>query len=188
MAATPSVKLVKQTSYKGGVKTWSNRYHFNGGTPATDADWHSLMDAMVAQEKNCYTSETTITEGVGYAAGSDVPISSKAYAVAGLLVPAGGSRILPLEECALWRFSTTARTSKNHPIYLFKYVHNVPTGSGADNELLEAATKAVHESVATAFITGFTISGNTYVLAGPNGATAIDRIVNAHVTHRDFPR
>jgi len=187
MAATPSILVRKSRSFKGGTHSWTNRYHFNGGTPADSAHWTTFSDNVVNAEKAVYTSITTITETLGYAAGSDVPVFSKTYSTAGTFTAAGGDIHLPLWIAALVRYSTTARTSKNHPIYLFSYVHNALLQAGTDFELLATDQKTALETWATAWISGFSDGVNTYNRAGPNGASATARVVDAFLTHRDFP-
>lgn len=185
MAATPSLKIVKQTPYKGGIKTWSNRYHFNGGVPATEAAWTTFADAVVAAEKAIHLGGTVIVEAAGYEAGSDVAVFTKTYAQAGTFVSAGIA--CPVVIAALIRWSTTARTRKNHPIYLMSYVHGVErSNSGTDLEKLTPTQKTAMETFATAWISGFSDGTNTLVRAGPNGATAISRVVHDELTHRDF--
>lgn len=187
MAPTPSLKVVKRTAYKGGTKEWSNRYHFNGGTPANAAAWLSFFNAVVNDEKQALPPETHIVGGVGYNAGSEVPVWSTSVDIAGTAAVFGSSPLAPLEVCALIRYTTTARTSKNHPIYLFNYVHGVYLDAGSDRELLQVQQKGDFESLADTWIAGYSDGANVYVRAGPNGATAVSRVVNAHVTHRDFP-
>lgn len=188
MATTPSVKVIKSFQFKGTTRLWSNRYHFNGGTPANDTEWHALMDAVVAAEAPIFASTVTIVECVGYAAGSDVPVSSKTYSTSGSLTTGGGDAYAQGESAALVRYSTTARTSKNHPVYLFNYYHGVwvQTASGAGN-LLKAAQKTAMGTYAAAWISGFSDGSHTLVRAGPNGATATGQFVEEYVTHRDFP-
>ncbi len=79
MATTPSLRIVKQIFFKGGTRLYSNRYHFNGGTPADATHWHTLMDAVVTAEKASLSAGVTIVEALGYAAGSDVPVATKTY-------------------------------------------------------------------------------------------------------------
>src|SRR5690348_2320391 len=135
MATTPSIRVIKAIPhFKGGTRDWSNRYHFNGGTPADATHWHTLMDNVVAAEKACLPAFQTIIECVGYAAGSDVPVASKTYSQAGTLSPAAGNASTPGETAALLRWSTAARSVKNHPIYLFNYFH-APWINGAGTEL-----------------------------------------------------
>jgi hypothetical protein len=188
MAATASVRLIKSFAFKGGTRLWSNRYHFNGGTPADATHWHTLMDAVVTAEKPCFTSNVTIVEAVGYAAGSDVPVATKTYSTAGTLSPAGGAMAQAGEVAALIRWSTNARSTKNHPIYCFSYIHGIYIDpSGGHLDALDSTQKTNMGTYATAWITGFSDGSITAVRATPNGAAATGQIVEEYVTHRDFP-
>lgn len=187
VAATPSIRIVKTIPWQGGTKTISNRYHFNGGTPASDSAWHTLMDNVTAAEKLIYVSTQHIVEAIGYAAGSDVPVSTKTYSLPGTFsTPTAGAQMG--EVCALARWPTTARTSKNHPIYLFNYWHGVYVDTSGDNELLLAAQKTLMTTYANAWVTGFSDGTLTLVRAGPNGATGLTATVGTYVTVHEFPR
>jgi len=186
MAATPSIKVIKTMPFKGGTKRWSNRYHFNGGTPANSTQWTALSDAVVTAEKAIFGSIVTIVETVGYNAGSDVPVFSKTYSTVGTCAASGNYP--PGEVAGLMRWSTTARTSKNHPIYLFNYWHKpiVKTVSGQEDAIVSGQATA-YETYAAAWISGFSDGAHTLVRAGPNGATATGHQAEEYVTHRDFP-
>ena len=67
VAATPSVRVVKLFQFRGADQHFSNRYHFNGGTPADGAHWKTLMDAIVAAEKLIYGADVTIVSAIGRA-------------------------------------------------------------------------------------------------------------------------
>lgn len=189
MAATPSVRVVKTFTYLGTVRTFSNRYHFTGGTPADDAHWHTLFDNIVTAEKAVYDSAVTITECIGYAAGSEVPVSTKTYSTAGTM--AATTNRCPGDVVALVRYSTTQRTSKNHPIYLFNYYHSVfaagNTAATIDN-LYSVQSTALSTYAGIWIGAGFSDGSTSYTRAGPNGAVAQGVLVEPHLTHRDFPR
>lgn len=188
VAAAPSVKILKTSPYKNGTRTWSNRYHFLGGTPADATHWHTLMDAVTASEKTIYSDDTTIVEAIGYAAGSDVPVASKVYSINGTYTHVSGAFVCPLNVTGLIRWSTAERTSKNHPIYLFSYIHQVEvTGTLAYWDQLEPSQKTAMQTYATAWITGFSDGTITATRAGPNGQAATGSLVEEYVTHRDFP-
>lgn len=189
MAATPSIKVVKQWTMRGVTRQFSNRYHFNGGTPADTAHWTTFSDAVVNAEKALWPAgHVTIVKTVGYAAGSDVPVFSKTYSAAGTLTLTSGSAA-PGDVAALVRYTTTARTRKNHPVYLFNYYHGVYVATDGDTlQSDQSAAMAHYASQWTGGFGGFSDGVNTYDRAGPNGATATSSLVETYVTHRDLPR
>lgn len=185
MAATPSVKVIKTILFRGATRQWSNRYHFNGGTPADVAHWNTLFDAITTAEKAIFPSTISIVSAVGYAAGSDVPVATKTYSLAGTLGALSTTRSAP-EVAGLLRYATTARTAKNHPVYLFNYFHGVYPSS-SDITKLDATQSAAIASYASSWISGFSDGTTSYVRAGPKGATATGSLVEVYLTHRNFP-
>lgn len=186
MAATPSVKIVKTFDFRGSPREFSNRYHFNGGTPAANADWDALFDAIVLQEKTLWESYVEITEAVGYAAGSDLPVHSKTYTLTGTATITDGVRA-PGEVAALVRYATTARSVRNHPIYLFNYYHAAKGSTALTMDELNAAQKTAIQNYANAWVTGFSDGTVTHHRCGPQGHVATAAIVNQYLRHRDFP-
>jgi hypothetical protein len=190
MAATPSLKVTKSFTYRGVTRQFSNRYHFNGGVPADAAHWTTFSDAVVTAEKAIFAPAVTIVKTTGYLAGSEVPVFTKTYSTAGTL-STGTCTIAPGDVAALIRYATTARTSKNHPIYLFNYYHGAYTlagGGGNQDSLCTAQATAMGTYAGVWIGAGFSDGTNSYVRAGPNGATAVGQLVEALVTHRDLPR
>jgi hypothetical protein len=189
MAATPSVKVTKSYYYRGAPKTFSNRYHFVGGVPADDAHWHTLMDNIVVAEKAIYDSAVTITGCTGYLAGSEVPVSTKTYTTAGTY--AGATNRAPGDAAALIRYATAARSSKNHPVFLFSYYHDVwqssSSASSGGVDTILAAQATLYAAYAAAWVgAGFSDGTTSYNRAGPKGATATGYLVETYITHRDF--
>lgn len=187
VAATPSIKVIKEFDYRGSVKRFSNRYHFNGGVPGDPTEWNTLGEAVTDDEQVIYGDNVTIVGWAGYVAGSDAPVASGTVSKVGTFDSTGGTGV-PGDCAALIRFSTTARTSKNHPVYLFNYYHGCyRSNAGSEDELLSTQADAIDEYGAD-WMTGFSDGAHTLVRAGPNGATAVSRDVSALITHRDFVR
>lgn len=184
----PSIRIIKSFAYKGGTKQWSNRYHFDGNDTPSDAEWTAGALAVITQEKRIYDSTVTIIGAVGYLAGSDVPVWSNTYSVAGTGSFDGTDVAVPGDCAMLVRYSTDARSSKNHPIYLFNYYHSAKHESGTV-DLDSIQQKANLDDFAADWISpGYSDGTNHWVRCGPRGAVALGRFIEPYLTHRDFPR
>lgn len=165
---------------------WSNRYYLNNTSIDTQAHFNTLSDAIVTAEKAVYASGMTIVQTAYYAPGSDVAVWTRTYSTVGTCVPT--SQKSPGDCAALVRYSTAARTSKNHPLYLFNYYHGVYNQAGASSDLVDTVQLAALGTYANAWVSGFSDGVTTYKRAGPRGAVAVGYVAETMVTHRDFPR
>lgn len=187
MAATQaSIKVIKQFTYRGATRQWSNRIYLNNTSIDTQAHFNTLSDAIVTAEKAIYDSGTTIIGTAYYAPGSDVAVWTRSYSTAGTGIFGAGARA-PGDAAALIRYTTSQRTSKNHPLYLFNYYHGVVTVGGGGDTIL-AAQATAYGTYANAWVSGFSDGVTTYKKAGPRGAVATGYVVETYITHRDFPR
>lgn len=147
---------------------------------------------MVTAEKAVHpplaSKGSTIVATFGFAAGSEIPVFSKTYSTDGTWSTTGYS--MPGDVAGLVRMSTAARSSKNHPIYLFSYYHGVYSDGGSgNNDTWVGAQRTVQSTYQTLWAsTGFSDGANTYKRTSPSGHDATGFIVETLLTHRDLPR
>lgn len=192
MAATPSLRVVKQFTYRGVLHEFSNRYHFDGAVPGSGAVWTILSDAVVTAEKAIFpplaNGGAKIIRTVGYGPGSEIPVFSHNYTTDGTL-PLTGLAPMPGDVAVVLRYSTAGRTSKNHPIYLWNYFHAAQgTGVPSTMDNVASSQKTAVDTYAAAWISGFSDGTLTRHRAGPNGDLATGSFTNPLLSHRDLPR
>lgn len=174
--------------FKGGTRVYSNRYHFTGGVPTDDTHWTTFAANIIGGEKGMYDSHTVIVEATGYGAGSDVPVWSATYSTAGTFSPGENDAETPGHTAALVRYSTAARSSKNHPIYLFNYFHRpYVDNTKTPKDSLASDQISVYTTFTSAWVAGISDGTVTHVRCSPNGAVATGMAIEEYVTHRDFP-
>jgi len=188
MATPPthdSIRITKSFQYRGSAREWSNRYFLTN--PVASGNRTAALDAVVAQEATLFGSEVHVVRGEYFVAGSEVPVTVKEYTQPGLgqftgtFLEAGDTAIVV-------RYSTSQRTSKNHPIYLFNYYHGVHNDPQVSADDVAPAQLTAVGAYAAKWVNGLTYGGGIGVLqrCGPRGAVALTPIVDHWIGHRDF--
>lgn len=182
-----SIRVVKQFEYRGAIREFSNRYYFDNDAPTDSTKWTTLSDAVVTAEKAIYPSRTNwkIIETVGYEAGSEIPVFTKAYSTLGTGSFAN-SYYAPGDCAAMVRWSTASRSTKNHPIYLFNYWHMAQYEGATGEDTLNAAQRTAMGTYAAAWITGFSDGTLSHHRTSPYSHAASGYLIDPYVRHRDF--
>ena len=190
-----SLTIVKSFSYRNAPEEWSNTYFFNGTLPASPTSWKVLADAVIAEEKNCYTSKTQVVRAIGHKAGDSVAVWSYDYAagsgvIPGTLVPVTGNLQQAGDAAAWLRWSTDQLTSRGKPIYLRSYFHDVYAHQEPnDADLLDATQKTNLEEYGADWVAGFADGDAVnHTRAGPHGVSGLVAVASTYITTRTLER
>jgi hypothetical protein len=185
--ARPSIRTRKSFQYRGSTRVFGNRWFFNGGVPASNTEWDTLAAAVLSHEQDCYGTDVTFVDAVCYDSGSDVPVYTHTYSASGSYSP--GSEVRMPGDCAgIVRMSTDARSTKNHPIYLYKFCRAVYREVGATFDTWSTFQSAHWKSLIDNWIAGLSDGAHTLTLADAKGLGAVSSLIEPLITHRDFPR
>jgi hypothetical protein len=190
MADTPSIVIVQKFTYRGAPEEFSNRYHFNGTVPSSDAEWNVLADALVANLRPIFNSLVSFVRAYGYHAGIVPSVWGRDYTLAPSTPQIGsgavGGTLMPGDVAATTRWETGALNSRGRKIYLRKYWHGVQADP-AQYDQLWATQKAAFQTLAGKLTDG-TGFGGDQVLAGPHGVTAGAHVTSQWLTTRTLKR
>jgi hypothetical protein len=190
MPDTPSIVTIKRFDWRGSPEEWSNKYHFEGSTPAAAADWKILADAIIAEERKCVTNNVSFVRAYGYVAGNDNSVAQIDYTLPPNVVVTGNyagvvNDKTPGDVAATIRWWTGVTSSRGKKVYCRKYFHDVyKQGSLQD-------TLATTQRTALAALGAKLIDGSlpgSFKYCGPQGADLAPPEVNNYLTTRTLKR
>lgn len=196
-APTTGLTIIKRFPYRGDAnEEYSNKYLLTGTTPADSTAWRALFDAVVAEEKKLYPSNTSVIAGYGYDSPSDTAhaIWSVDLTVSPNSPVAGtytGGGIRAPGDSAVWvRWGLDRLNSKGKRVFLRKYFHPAPidtvqnSGNGGDAIMAAWVTAA---TAFGAFMDGGTLLGSRKV-TDRLGTITVGHAVSTWVTTRSLKR
>lgn len=189
MPDTPSIVILKSFDYRGKPEVWSNKYHFSGTVPSSDAAWKILADALIAAEAPMFKGNVTFPGALGYVAGDNNSVFQIDYTVPPNTLATGTASVGSAQEgpgdSAFWvRWGTPDRTSKGKKIYLRKYFHGTLLDATGDFLLPAQASAA---ATYAGKMTDGTLPGG-FKVCGPQGAVAGANKVQTAITTRTLKR
>lgn len=191
MAALTGITLVKKFTYRGdNTEEFSNTYRLTGSVPADASAWNTLMDALILQEKTCYSNAASVVRAYGYA--TDVEGDDAVYVrdmsgapVAGTLSGSGGQAIAG-DQAAWLRWKTSRTNANGKPIYLRKYFHAGYAASG-DPDTILAGWKTNLQAFGTKLFDGSFTDARTIRSIG-HAETITVRAASSYLTTRTLKR
>ena len=187
--AAPGIISIKTFTFRDAPEEWSNRYHFQGSPPSTEADWRSLVDDFVLLEKTAVSDVNSIVRFLCYANTDDDSVYTYDLTAFGGAVPGtntGGPSSYQSSGDVAYdiRWNTGRRTSTNKPIYLRKYLHGAYHEAG-DRDKLDSTMLANCQTFAGNVET---TSGAWPGLAGPDGVAPTGYLTLPYLTTRTLKR
>jgi hypothetical protein len=180
-----SIVIVKWMAYRGSLEEWSNRYHFDGGAPDTDAKWLALDNAIRAAEKLIFTNEVSIIRSLGYTADDTPAVWSRTSTTTGTLTK--GTGIKTPGDAACWiRYSTARTDARGHPVYLRNYYHGVL--SQPDPDFFFTNQQTAFATYGAAWVAGFSDGTVTHKRTGPDSLGATGHQVSTYIARRKLKR
>lgn len=192
--AAPQCRLVliKRMTYRGiATEEWSNAYMLSGAKPADSTAWRAVFDALCAQERTCYTNESSIIGGYGYdsVADSATAVWSVDLTVTpntplpGTLAQTGNK--IAGDQAAWVRWGLDKFNSKGKRIYLRKYFHSGRVDATNQDTLYSGWTTALNAFGAKLQDGSFL---DARVLTDSHGTALVGHGVGPYITTRTLKR
>lgn len=189
MAPTPRIQARFSIPRRGGTQLWSTSYHLDNDVPDLTTfedliDW--LEGSGTYNQTSCFYPDVELVGWDYYPPGIDVATFTRPSSLPGTLTP-GAAELQSSDSVSLARWSTTAKTSKNHPIYLFNYLHGVRWKNTMAADTVDSDQAIAQQGFLQQLVDGITVNGHTFKRAGPQGAVAQSVVIDPYIRHRDFP-
>lgn len=185
----PSIKLSFTIPYRGGLKDWSMKMHFSGGTPANDAAWTTFGAALYTELEPAIRNDCFLTQLDGYTEDGTPAVFTATHHTAGTFDPSAFDPQAAYMAALLY-WTTDARNSRGGPIYLRNFVHGA-AADPADLDAVASTQLTALEAFAARFDdagAGFSDGTNTYKRCGPRGAVGLVGSARPFLSHRVLAR
>lgn len=140
MAPLTGVTMIKAFPYRDELEEeFSNTYHFRAAPPSTDADWMTLVNAVLAVEQTVFPPYVTFRRASCHATDNDSDPAVFSHDWTLTPPPPGGTfsanaadRPTAGDQAAFAWWKMDYKSTKGKPVYLRKFLHAAvcaPTGS-----------------------------------------------------------
>jgi hypothetical protein len=191
-APTVGLTVIKRFTYRGDAsEEWSNHYLLTGATPGSSAEWRTLFDALVAQEKTVFLSTSSVVAGYGYDSAS--PDATAVWTVDLTVTPnvpvpgtmSGGGNVASGDQACWVRWGLNRLNSKGKRIYLRKYFHDFMLSTTQRDQLYAGQITAL-TAFGTKMRDGSFVDGRK--ITDHTGADVIGSGISPWVTTRTLKR